>query len=474
MNSINALSVGPIVGHADVDHVRLWGRGEYERTASGRPRRCFGIARIRKDDSQSDFGSPRYFKMNPNFDMTGVVIFPDLEPDTHYRYQMGWFFSDKELDELNTGTQWDWHNSNRGEFRTASPDNRAEREFIFGSCRFLLRLFGGNWFDSRGDKTFRSILEQMVEGERIDKLLMLGDQIYADDVKFPSADSRVDEFLNRYQAVFSQPYIRNLMSRVPTYMTLDDHEIENNWPEDANDKDMMVKYPAAIHAYEVYQVSHSPLMKLDDNNKPAGMPDRYYYRFSDGCCDFFVTDTRTEREPEEGFNDGEIISEKQLQALLDWLQDGSGKVKLIASAVPFFPDLKKPIGDKWSGYRRQRDFIIEHIRANRIEKVVFLSGDVHCSMAAELDISSEDQEPLKIYSVISSAFYWPYPHKKRRHFQLTGHVASASNNQAYALGRASEVYSGDNFTRVRVSPEELEVKVYGRKGDFKHQILYQF
>ncbi|WP_031434098.1 alkaline phosphatase D family protein [Methylomarinum vadi] len=469
---INPLTVGPIVGHADADHVRLWGRGELEITSAGKPRRCFGVARIRKN-GDADYSPARYFKMNPNFDMTGIALFHDLKADTPYEFQMGYFFAEQELTELDAITDIDWRNADQGRFRTASSDPKATREFIFGSCRYLLRLFGGSWFDDRGDKTFLSINQQIEKGKKVDKLLMVGDQIYADDLNFLAPDAQLDEFLRRYRDAFSQPYIRELMSQVPTYMTLDDHEIEDNWPALASQRDMMLKYPAAIHSYQVYQMSHSPLLKHDGKGKLVGTPDCFYYQFSDGCCDFFVTDTRTEREPEVGADEGDIIGEQQMLALLDWLGDGSGKAKLIVSAVPFFPDTQKENEDKWGGFRKQRDRIIALIRAKKIKRVVFLSGDVHCSMAAELNIGTADK-PLAIYSVISSSFYWPYPHMKRRHFQLSGHVASADDRNAYQLGKISEVYSGDNFTRVKVTPKTLDIKVYERKGELLQKIRFQF
>lgn len=467
---IMPLTVGAIVGHADENHVRIWGRADDKKEESlPVPPRTFGIARIRREDG-GNYGSPRFFKMNPNFDMTGVVTFTGLAADTKYIYQIGWFCAEKELEELESIEQWDWDDADQGKFHTASGDPKAEREFIFGSCRYLLKLPGVNKFDGRGEKTFRSVLNQLDDGRGIDKFLMIGDQIYADDLHFISPDKRVDEYYSRYRDAFSQPYIKTLMSRVSTYMTLDDHEIEDNWPANANDKDMMVKYPSAIHAYQVYQMSHSPLLPIDDNGKLLGTPDKFYYTFKDGCGDFFVTDTRTERDPGED----EIISDRQMNDLIGWLGDGSGRVKFVVTSVPFFPDTKKENDDKWSGYKRQRDQIISHIRARRIEKVVFLSGDVHCSMAAELDVSGPGENELKIYSIISSAFYWPYPHKKRRNFQLTGSVASRDDENAYTLGKVSNVYSGDNFSRVRVSNERIEVEVYERKGDLMHAIEFVF
>lgn len=473
MNHIYTLTLGPIVGHCDIDHARVWGRAELrQHAAGGRPQRVFGIARIREDEGDAAFGRPQFFKMNPNFDLTGIAVFSGLEADTAYHYQMGYFFSDQELYELDAEADWDWQQCSEGRLRTASADKRQARELVFGSCRYLLKLFGGGWFDDRGDKTFRSVLRQIAEGRDIQKLLMIGDQIYADDLNVLAPDTSIDEFFCRYRDAFSQPYLRQLMSQVSTYMTLDDHEVEDNWPTRAEGPDFVTKYPAAVHAYQTYQVGHSSLIPVDDRGRLQAPPERFYYTFRDGCMDVFVTDTRTERRPD--VTPPELISERQLCALLDWLADGSERVKLVASAVPFFPDARRENTDKWSGFLAQRDRVIEQIRQQDLRKVVFLSGDVHCSLAAQLNIADEGESEQYIYSVISSAFFWPYPHMKRQEFQLAGHVASASNERAYPLGVVSDVCSDDNFTRLKVSPLGLDVEVFGRKGEPRHQAIFQF
>ncbi|ELS05305.1 phosphodiesterase/alkaline phosphatase D [Xenococcus sp. PCC 7305] len=469
MNIIKKLTVGPIVGHADTNHVRIWGRAIYQPLASNKPRRTFGVARIRKKDGGS-YGAPRVFKMNPNFDMSGVIVFTNLEPNTKYTYQIGWFFSDKEPDEIRSSEKWDWHDADRGEFQTASEDPNQAKTFVFGSCRYLLRLLNESWFDDRGDKTFRSILKQVEEGRALDKFLMVGDQIYADDLNVLAPDKKIEEYLARYRDAFSQPYLKTLMGNISTYMTLDDHEIEDNWPSSATPKDMTVKFPAAMHSYRIYQMSHSPLLPISDTGKLMGTPEKYYYSFLDGCCDFFVTDTRTERDLEQQ----KIISDEQMQALLSWLDNGSERVKFVVTSVPFFPDIKKTNSDKWSGFKQQRDQIISLIRDRKIPKVVFLGGDVHCSMAAELDISKPGEDSWKIYSIISSAFFWPYSHMKASQFNLTGSVPSLDNENAYSLGKVSQVYSGDNFSRVSVSHEQIAIEVYERKGELMHSIQYQF
>jgi alkaline phosphatase D len=321
----------------------------------------------------------------------------------------------------------------------------------------LLRLFGGYVFEGRGDKTFRSVVRQIKKGTRTDALIMLGDQIYADDLNFVGPDSQVDEFLRRYREAFSQKHLGRLMSRVPTYMTLDDHEIEDNWPHKANPRDLQVKYPAAIHAYSIYQMSHSPLGELNEQGtRLAGVPNHFWYQFSDGCCDFFVLDTRTERR-----NQTEIISHGQMRELKQWLSSGTERVKVIVSSVPLFPDFIDPSSDKWSGFLGQRDELLNYIHDLKIRRVVTLSGDVHTSMSVQLE--SEVDPDFQIVSVVSSPFYWPYPHPSPKDFQLEGRLQSNSP-YGYRLAEGTTPVSTENFTRLTIDLDKVEVEVFGRKG----------
>ena len=466
--TIEPLTVGPIVGHTDANSVRLWGRADSDAIEVGQYGQCIGVVRIKHEEG-GRYENPRFFKMNPNFDFTGVQGFTDLLPDLNYNFQMGWFCSKGGWNDLPDEGQLNWGDASSGGFKTQSNDPSASREFVFGSCRYLLRLFGGNWFDSRGDKTFRSILRQIDDGNNIDLLLMIGDQIYADDLAFLYPDESIEKYLERYQVAFSQPYIRRLMGSTPTYMTLDDHEIEDNWPQKSSERDMMVKYPAAIHAYQTYQMSHSPLIPMNNEGRLTGTPAHFYYTFSNGCCDFFVTDTRTERD------ENQIISNTQMGVLLTWLGNGSSRVKIIVTSVPFFPDLVSESAkeDKWSGFINQRDRIIDYIRNNDIQKVIFLSGDVHSSMSGEIRINSKGMKVRKVLSIISSSFFWPYPHPKRRFFEMDGNVKSDSTSGGYPLENTSKVVSDDNFTRLKVSQEQVMVTVYSRKGVLLDQSTYE-
>ena len=456
---VKPLTVGPIVGATTPDTVRIWGRGELERIQSG-PRRCFGIARIRSQNGR--YSAPKFFKMNPNFDLTGIVIFNNLNPQERYNYQIGWFFSDLEPDEL-SARDFDWEKIATYHFTTAKAQEDEPISFVFGSCRYLLRLFGGSFFDNRGDKTFRSILEQISGGRPLDQIMMLGDQIYADDLNILSNDKTLDEYYGRYRDAFSQPHIRELMSQTPTYMTLDDHEIEDNWPADSSDRDWMVKYPAAIHAYQTYQISHSPLFEVS-GDRITGVPDHFWYQFSNGCADFFVTDCRTERYLATDIAEREIISQEQMEALQNWLTDGSGRIKFMLSSVPVFPESKASNDDKWGGFPTQRSELLDLIREEKIPRVVFLSGDVHSTFSCEL-VSRPKTPNFKIISLTSSPYFWPYPHNPRRAFKLTGTISSTISGIEYDVVNAGKVYATDNFSRVTADPNGVKMEVYGRKGN---------
>lgn len=465
-------TVGPVVGYTGPNFVRFWAKGKFEKTADGYRRR-FGVARIRPKGGE--FGKPQFNKMTPTFDMSAVIAFGGLQPETDYEYQFGWFFDESDLEKVGKVQALVWEEVDIQNFRTAAADATRPRSYVFGSCRYFLRLLGGTFCDHRGDKTFRSILEQIADKQRVDALLMVGDQIYADDLNFFAPDTKADQFLERYRIVFSQEHIRRLMSSVPTYMILDDHEIEDNWPEKATDKDRLHLYPAAMHAYQVYQASHSPVFDLDKKTKRIdGTMEELWYKFQDGCCDFFVMDSRTERVWSKIPEERQMIGQPQLKELKKWLNDGSGRVKMVITSVPVFPDLKNESPDKWSGFLPQRTEILDFILEKKVQKVVFLSGDVHCSLSAQL-ISSKDPN-FRVTSIISSSFFWPYPHMDEGGFMLKGKLkVTSGNDYNVVFDKKCKVAFTDNFTRLEVTSQDLTVKVYERKGDqIGSAITYQF
>jgi len=215
----------------------------------------------------------------------------------------------------------------------------------------------------------------------------------------------------------------------------------------------VTKFPAAIHAYSTYQISHSPLFHIKEG-RIEGAPTHLWYTYQDGCCDVFVCDTRTERSLDADMR--EIIGPRQLSELLKWLDDGSGRVKIIVTSVPPY-ESESP--DKWHGFINQRDELFEFIRQNKIRKVLFLSGDVHACMSSKLVLDSH----TTIHSIVSSALFWPYPHPKRREFKLSG-LIQTNTSQNYKVTNASKIYPTDAFAKLAVSPSGVKVDFISRKN----------
>ena len=471
-------TVGPIIGYTSATECRIWFRGEFQATGESSYRRCFGLLRWRKNGLRS-WSKVLFNKMSPIFDMTCVLAAQPLEAERLYEYQVGWLFLDAELDRISEvrDTLFEWPDTIYS-FKTASANSMRSRSYAVGSCRYLLKTFIGNIFDDRGDKTFRSILAQHLGDSRqeiapkpLDGVVMMGDQIYADDLNFIGADTKLAEFLQRYRTVFSQENIRALMAAIPTYMILDDHEIEDNWPAKATDRDRATLYPHAIHAYQIYQCSHSPLFERDEDGRIDGVLQDFWYSFSDGCVDWFVTDSRTERVV-FGPN-RRMFKPEQMKALLDWLNDGSTRVKIIVTSVPLAPDLNSEEEDKWAHFYEQRTQILDAITALPDLKVVFVSGDVHCSFTSE--IRHVDHAKPIAWQIVSSSFFWPYPHMQKGDFITNRPMVSNREPSPFsALITSAEVFSDDNFVRLNISPQSIVVSFYQRKGELLGESIINF
>ena len=451
---VRPLRIGPILGHATTGSLRVWGRGKRHGPKDD-PRREFGVAQLL--DPRDNSIQTRFFKMMDHFDWTGITEFAGLEANRSYRYRAGYVLSDLEPDEINMmSPALEWDQPQLIECRTA-PRPNANISFVFGSCRYLDR-FGA--FAGRGDKTFRSVLETL-NGQRLQALLMLGDQIYADDFNFVDPDLHLKEYRRKYRRAFGQEHIRRLMSSVPTYMILDDHEIKDNWTRDemSGDETNRQRFANAMNAYHSYQVIHGPAFEPTTDSREDPTPRAYWYTFDCGRASFFVLDVRTERTPLHR----QMINPAQMRALKQWMTEKQNRVKLVATSVPFFPDRqnKEADDDKWAAFSDQRLEIFEHIRAHDVQPIIFLTGDIHASGWATAGCS--DHPNLKIHHLISSPFYFPASPGSNERFENLSVLEEVGGRQ-YRVEEAEFFTDKDNYTLVTVRSDRLEVTCFGRKN----------
>ena len=162
--------------------------------------------------------------------------------------------------------------------RTRGPSTNARNRIIFGSCRYP-KVAEPKLAAALGIDALDAYAARMVgrpSDEWPDLLLLLGDQIYADELT-PQNRRRItgrrdqhpewpddeivgfDEFVGLYQDSWSEPGVRWLLSTVPTGMIFDDHDVRDDWNTSAVWREQMRQKPwwrerirSALASYWVY------------------------------------------------------------------------------------------------------------------------------------------------------------------------------------------------------------------------------
>jgi hypothetical protein len=162
---------------------------------------------------------------------------------------------------------------------TRGPLTAGHARILFGSCRYVkvsdrkqAALYGLDALDAYSAR----LASRPVE-ERPTALLLLGDQVYADELT-PQTRRRIagrrdrhpdwpddeivgfDEYVGLYRDSWSDPEIRWILSTVPTAMIFDDHDVRDDWNTSAAWRRQMAQTPwwkdrirSALASYWVYQ-----------------------------------------------------------------------------------------------------------------------------------------------------------------------------------------------------------------------------
>ncbi|MGH3451478.1 MAG: alkaline phosphatase D family protein [Haloechinothrix sp.] len=175
--------------------------------------------------------------------------------------------------------------------RTHATNQGSALRIAFGSCRFAAPLTDRQRRKVGGDalNAYAERMAEKPESQWADALLLLGDQVYADETsprtqqwlrrrrdttqppKLGIAD--FEEYTHLYQETWSDPQIRWLMSTVPTSMIFDDHDVLDDWNTSRDWRQEMARLPwwtarmrGALVSYWVYQHigNLAPADLLDD------------------------------------------------------------------------------------------------------------------------------------------------------------------------------------------------------------------
>ncbi len=309
-----------------------------------------------------------------------------------------------------------------GRFRTA-PETSAE--FTFG--------FSGDL--EAGHQPF-TLLEKVARHEP-SFFILLGDTVYA-DVPRDRFEPTLAHYRFKHRENRDDLHLARLLAGCGTYAMWDDHEVQNDFdgshPYIAEGRQAFCEYWPVRHA--------------------GGDGRMLYRRFAWGPgADFFVLDCRQYRSPSRT-TDGPaktMLGDRQKAWLKDGLRGSRAPFKFVLSSVP----LHGPWGpDRWAGYGRERDELLEFIRSERISGVIVLSADVHA--AVDVDFGNGVREfiagPIGAWTLCSMV------PMARRHLQAS---------------RRPFVCDTSNWARLTVRPEasppEVEVQFLDRTDAVRHQ-----
>jgi hypothetical protein len=205
----------------------------------------------------------------------GYVVVDGLEPGTDEPYTV----------ELDGRRVWPEPDDPRPAPRLRTHGDRERFDLVFGSCR-VDRPHEQPWTltceqddEGVGVDALHALSTALQRGERElpDLLLMLGDQVYADEGlsprvrekqverRGPDSEPRsevadFEEYTWLYRDSWSDPEVRWLLATVPSAMIFDDHDVRDDWNTSAAWREQMQGVPwwpervvGAYMSYWAYQ-----------------------------------------------------------------------------------------------------------------------------------------------------------------------------------------------------------------------------
>lgn len=293
------------------------------------------------------------------------------------------------------------HVSATGRTRTAPrPDAAlASLSFAFASCQNL----------PEGHFT---ALRHLAE-EDLDFVVHLGDYIYEGSGQgtigrghLPAAETfSLADYRIRHSQYKLDADLQAAHAAFPWLVTVDDHDVENNWagshsqPDTEPDQDPAVFLRRRAAAFQAFY-ENQPLRLV---SRPDGPDMRLYRRLSFGrLAGLHMVDTRQYRDvqltnQDERFDPARtMLGDVQESWLLNGLDHSPSTWNILGNQVFMMqadhtdgPDVRYGM-DTWDGYAAARQRLFDGVRDRGVENFVILTGDAHRSVAADLKLNFQD------------------------------------------------------------------------------------
>ena len=210
--------------------------------------------------------------------------------------------------------------------------------------------------------------------------LMLGDNVYIDD---PDHDLTNLYCYSRRQ---SRPEWRRFTSSTAMYSIWDDHDFGLN---DCVPGPEINKPIWKRRVWEIFKQNWVNPYYGGGSKQPG-----CWYDFYLGDVHFMLLDGRYYRD----LKGGSMLGAAQKNWLKKTLAESTGTFKIIASPVPFSPNIKPGSKDPWDGFPEERAEIFSWIKNDKIDGVFLIAADRHRTDLRTIDNAGS----YKLYEFESS------------------------------------------------------------------------
>jgi alkaline phosphatase D len=306
------------------------------------------------------------FSISSGLFKTATAILYDLEPGTTYNYRI---LVDKRKDTISSGqvttqTLWQWR------YKTMGMPNFS---FLTGSCAYINQPEYDRPGKPYGNDS--SIFETMAK-EKADFMLWLGDNWYTREVDYYSEWG----LHNRPARERAMPIYKNFLKAMPHYAIWDDHDYGCN---DA-DKSFVLK-----------ETSREVFKKFWCNPSYGQNEQGVYTKTTWNDVDIFMLDDRWFRSNDDTPDsiNGQVninkrmYGEQQMEWLKNALLQSNGNSNITFKIIATGSQVLNPMSpfDCFRHFSAEYKEMMDFIKDNHINGVVFLTGDRHHSEVIKID-----------------------------------------------------------------------------------------
>jgi len=350
------LQSGPMVGYSTMLEVAIWVQTNQEAEVH--------IEYWESDQPTQKIATDKIITKKANA-FAATLIADQVTPSKKYQYQL--YINGKKVDiahdlSFQTQTLWQW--------RTDPPNFK----FAMGSCHFVNEPA----YDRPGEPYGGEFhIFESIRKRQPDFMLWLGDNTYLREADWNSRTG----ILHRYTHTRSLPEMQALLGATHHYAIWDDHDFgPNNSDRGFWNKELTKE------AFKLFWAN--------PNYVNEGVTGTFHW----ADAQFFLLDNRYFRTPNDR-KTGErfILGAAQEEWLIDALKASNANFKFVAVGGQFINS--NADYENHAIFPEERERIIRKIREEKIEGVIFLTGDRHHT---ELSALKENKAFYPIYDLTVS------------------------------------------------------------------------